>query len=92
MQRRRSGSRRSASSSRTRASTQFQDGVFRNTAAPSGNYRVKLAIQAGVCAPAAEPWHTYLGTPDECESLHWTCPTGENRFVNACGCGCERPN
>jgi hypothetical protein len=62
----------------------------RNNASP--NYTVKLTIVAGACNPAAEPWHTYLGTPDECEALHWTCPGGESRFINACGCGCERPN
>jgi hypothetical protein len=66
--------------------------VFRNSAAPSGNFRVRLGIQAGACNPPAEPWHTYLGNPDECDALHWTCPAGETRFINACGCGCERPN
>jgi hypothetical protein len=66
--------------------------VFRDNAAPSGSFRVRLAIHPGACNPPAEPWHTYLGNAEECKVLTWTCPVGERRFKNACGCGCERPN
>jgi hypothetical protein len=65
--------------------------VFKDRSGGSGTYRVKLSTVAGPCNPGAEPWHDYLGTPDECLTLHYSCPAPQHPFANACGCGCENP-
>lgn len=44
------------------------------------------------CDPAHEPWRTYLGTHEQCVTLDYECPSGQYKFDNPCGCGCERPH
>lgn len=41
------------------------------------------------CNPAAEPHRNYVGTPQQCMVIRYTCPTGQVPFSNSCGCGCE---
>lgn len=41
------------------------------------------------CNPATESHRTYLGTPDQCMVMRYSCPAGQILFSNDCGCGCE---
>ncbi len=50
---------------------------------------VECSANACTCNPAAEPLRSYVGTPDQCLALRYTCGSGERPFSNACGCGCE---
>lgn len=46
-------------------------------------------------APAAlekcnQPGVTYVSRDTtECLSITWTCPEGQEQFINDCGCGCK---
>jgi hypothetical protein len=44
---------------------------------------------ACVCNPATEADRTYVGTPEQCMVIRYTCQTGQIPFSNGCGCGCE---
>lgn len=41
------------------------------------------------CDPAAETHRSYVGTPEQCAVIRFSCPAGQLPFANACGCGCE---
>lgn len=41
------------------------------------------------CNPVNEPWRDYIGTPAQCMTIRYTCPSGWSSFQNACGCGCQ---
>jgi hypothetical protein len=45
--------------------------------------------RACVCNPNNEPWRSYIGTPQQCMVIRYTCPANRRSFQNACGCGCE---
>jgi hypothetical protein len=51
---------------------------------------VACTKKACVCDPANEPNRNYIGTPDNCGTLRYTCKAGTRSFQNDCGCGCER--
>jgi hypothetical protein len=63
--------------------------VFREFGRLPATFDVTLSIEPPKCDPENEPWRTYLGTPAECATLHYTCPPGKHSFSNECGCGCE---
>jgi hypothetical protein len=50
---------------------------------------VACTEMACVCNPANEPWRDYVGTPEQCMVIRYTCPVGQTPFSNSCGCGCE---
>lgn len=50
----------------------------------------KIACVA--CDPDNEPNRNYLGTPQTCQTIRFTCPVGRRPFQNTCGCGCELIN
>jgi hypothetical protein len=60
-----------------------------NTCTCGSNGSVGCTKRACVCDPANEPWRSYLGTPQQCMTMRYTCVTGKVPFQNACGCGCE---
>lgn len=64
------------------------DGCNTCTCTASGS--VSCSTLTCACDPAKEPWRTYLGTPEQCQTISYTCPPGEVSFSNACGCGCEK--
>lgn len=41
------------------------------------------------CDPATEEHRSYLGTPQQCAVIRFTCSPGQVPFSNDCGCGCE---
>lgn len=43
------------------------------------------------CNPDSEPDKHYILTPQECQTSTWSCPAGQQKFQNECGCGCRRP-
>ncbi len=49
-------------------------------------------IACNACNPASEPNRNYLGTPQSCMTIRFTCQAGWRPFQNNCGCGCERVN
>ncbi len=63
-----------------------------NTCTCNANGSITCSKLTCECNPAAEPWRHYLGTPAQCVSLSYTCPTGWRPFANTCGCGCEQIN
>jgi hypothetical protein len=42
------------------------------------------------CNPDKEPHRNYVGTPQQCETMRYDCPSATFSFLNDCGCGCER--
>lgn len=50
---------------------------------------VACTKMACACNPANEPWRDYVGTPDQCMVIRYSCPAGQVPFSNECGCGCE---
>lgn len=40
------------------------------------------------CNPQREPDHHYVGSPEQCLTIHFSCPAGQVQFSNPCGCGC----
>lgn len=63
------------------------DGCNTCTCGSSGS--VGCTKKACVCDPANEPDRNYLGTPQQCMTMRYTCPSGWSPFQNSCGCGCE---
>jgi len=63
------------------------DGCNTCTCGASGS--VACTKMACMCNPAAEPHRNYVGTPQQCMVIRYTCPTGQLPFSNNCGCGCE---
>lgn len=64
------------------------DGCNTCACGPSGI--VSCTKRVCACNPANEPWRNYLGTPETCLTLRYTCNPGWHTFSNACGCGCEK--
>jgi hypothetical protein len=60
-----------------------------NTCTCSSNGSVGCTKMACACDPDNEPNRNYVGTPQQCMTLRYTCMTGWTAFSNACGCGCE---
>jgi hypothetical protein len=66
--------------------------VFKEPNGGNGSFKVKLGVAAGACNPPTESWHSYVGTPDQCITLHFNCTSPDRPFANSCGCGCEHPS
>lgn len=66
------------------------DGCNNCSCGPSGVACTKMACAQ--CNPAAETNRNYLGTPQSCMHIRFTCQAGWRPFQNPCGCGCERVN
>lgn len=60
-----------------------------NTCTCGDNGSVGCTKMACACNPANEPWRDYVGTPEQCMVIRYTCAPGKVPFSNACGCGCE---
>lgn len=60
-----------------------------NTCSCGAEGAVGCTKRACVCNPAAETHRNYVGTPQQCMVIRYSCPTGQVQFSNACGCGCE---
>lgn len=63
------------------------DGCNTCSCGPTG--AVGCTKKACICNPATETHRTYIGTPDQCMVIRYTCQPGQVPFTNACGCGCE---
>jgi hypothetical protein len=61
-----------------------------NTCTCGENGAVGCTKRACVCDPANEPWRVYVGTPQQCATIRYTCTAGQRPFQNTCGCGCEQ--
>lgn len=61
-----------------------------NTCTCGADGLVGCTKMACSCDPANEPWRTYLGTPQQCMVIRYTCQPGQQPFQNNCGCGCEQ--
>lgn len=72
------------------ASFQAADGCNTCSCGPSGVACTKVACLQ--CNPATETNRNYLGTPQSCMTIRFTCQPGWRPFQNTCGCGCERLN
>lgn len=62
-----------------------------NTCTCGTNGTVGCTKRACTCDPANEPWRSYIGTPQQCMTIRYTCTAGKVPFQNSCGCGCETP-
>lgn len=62
-----------------------------NTCTCGTNGSVGCTKRACTCDPANEPWRNYIGTPQQCMTIRYTCSGGKVPFQNSCGCGCETP-
>lgn len=62
-----------------------------NTCTCGSNGTVGCTKRACTCDPANEPWRNYIGTPQQCMTIRYTCSAGKVPFQNSCGCGCETP-
>lgn len=62
-----------------------------NTCFCGTNGNVGCTKKACTCDPSNEPWRNYLGTPQQCMVMRYTCAAGQVPFSNSCGCGCETP-
>ncbi len=50
--------------------------------APAG-----LESSGGKCN---QPGRTYVSRDEvECLSITWSCPSGQQQFLDSCGCGCQ---
>jgi Pacifastin inhibitor (LCMII) len=63
------------------------DGCNTCSCLPDGS--VACTEMACTCNPAAEPHRNYVGTPQQCMVIRYSCPSGQSHFSNSCGCGCE---
>jgi hypothetical protein len=72
------------------ASFPAADGCNTCSCSASGVACTKMACLQ--CNPPAEPNRNYLGTPQSCMQIRFTCQAGWRPFQNSCGCGCERVN
>ncbi len=68
---------------------EFAAGDDCNTCSCGTNGSVACTKKACVCNPAIESHRTYVGTPEQCMVIRYTCQPGQVPFSNACGCGCE---
>jgi hypothetical protein len=66
---------------------QAVDGCNTCTCGPGGAVTCSSLVCG--CNPATEWWRTYLGTPEQCMVIRYTCAVGRVPFSNNCGCGCE---
>lgn len=62
-----------------------------NTCTCGSTGSVGCTKRACSCDPANEPWRSYIGTPQQCMTIRYTCAAGKVPFQNSCGCGCETP-
>lgn len=62
-----------------------------NTCTCGSTGSVGCTKRACACDPANEPWRNYIGTPQQCMTIRYTCSSGKVPFQNSCGCGCETP-
>lgn len=60
-----------------------------NTCTCGSTGSVGCTKRACACDPANEPWRSYIGTPQQCMTIRYTCSAGKTPFQNSCGCGCE---
>jgi len=60
-----------------------------NTCTCSADGAVACTGNSCVCDPANEPHRSYIGTPEQCQTIRYTCDDGQVPFQNNCGCGCE---
>lgn len=60
-----------------------------NTCSCGDDGQVACTKKACTCDPATETNRTYLGTPQQCAVIRYSCPAGQVQFSNTCGCGCE---
>ncbi len=60
-----------------------------NTCSCSESGSVACTKRACTCNPATETHRNYVGTPQQCMMIRYTCPSGQVPFSNSCGCGCE---
>lgn len=61
-----------------------------NTCSCTETGQTACTKRACVCNPATETDRTYVGTPDQCMVIRYSCQVGQVPFSNACGCGCEK--
>ena len=60
-----------------------------NSCSCSASGSVACTKMACTCNPATETHRNYVGTPQQCMVIRYTCPSGQVPFSNSCGCGCE---
>lgn len=60
-----------------------------NTCTCSASGAISCSKLACMCNPASEPHRSYVGTPQQCTVIRYTCQAGQVPFSNSCGCGCE---
>jgi hypothetical protein len=60
-----------------------------NTCSCNASGSVSCTKKACTCNPATEPNRNYVGTPQQCMFIRYSCPAGQVPFSNSCGCGCE---
>jgi hypothetical protein len=60
-----------------------------NTCNCGSNGSVGCTKMACTCNPATETHRNYVGTPQQCMLIRYTCVAGQVPFSNSCGCGCE---
>lgn len=73
------------------AGSQFlaSDGCNTCTCESDGTVSCTARACVPTCNPAAEPNNHYVGTPQECMVIRYTCREGQVPFSNPCGCGCQ---
>jgi hypothetical protein len=62
-----------------------------NTCSCSADGQAACTKKACTCNPATETNRTYVGTPEQCMVIRYSCQVGQVPFSNGCGCGCETP-
>jgi hypothetical protein len=68
------------------------DGCNTCTCGPAGAVAcTRMYCPAPTCDPKTEYNRSYVGTPETCMVIRYTCVPGTSSFSNACGCGCEQP-
>lgn len=68
---------------------EFDAGDYCNTCTCTSNGSVSCTTKSCPCDPAMETHRTYVGTPQQCMVIRFTCPWHQRAFTNSCGCGCE---
>ncbi len=65
--------------------------VLKEYESVAATFAVALTIKsaAPACNPATEKNRTYVGTPQQCMVIRYSCQPGQTPFSNTCGCGCE---
>lgn len=61
------------------------DGCNTCSCGPDG---VECTKRVCACNPDRQPDLHYIGTPKQCLTIHFSCPSGQVQFSNPCGCGC----